>query len=268
MSDDEAKPPRRRGRQPKTETETGNTKSAKNKRPKEFSAEIGDRVCEQVADGCTITEIARDPAMPSRGTIRRWEADHPQFRVDLQIAFQHRADAHADKIAGLIDDLRSNQVDPHATRVAIDGLRWLASKGNAQRYGDRTTQVLTGDGKSLGEELNAGSPAERDLEAARRVAFMLGRADRSLRPEPAQPPPVPEPRIIDVTPAPAAIELKPAEPEPPPQPQARPSFTQIEQQRMHANRDMSRYLEQANRAYERPARQTSYKRRVSGPRLS
>ena len=55
----------------------------------------------------------------------------------LATARQARADSRADEIADLVEAVRARRVDAQSGRVAIDGLRWLASKDDPRRYGDR-----------------------------------------------------------------------------------------------------------------------------------
>ena len=44
-----------------------------------FSPAVGNLVCEHIAAGETLNQIASEPGMPSRSTIDRWCTDRPEF---------------------------------------------------------------------------------------------------------------------------------------------------------------------------------------------
>ena len=260
-------PPKRRGRPPKAET--AKKQPTRPKRPTEFTPALANAICQSIADGQTVTQICKLPDMPKRATLRAWEGMHPQFRVDLEVARTHRAVARFDEIAALAEDLKKGETDPHSSRVRMEALKFLAAKERPERYGDKQTVSHTGaDGRSLAEELC--DPASKELETARRLAFMLGKVDLQLRakeaaaapPRPIEPPPV---RLIDVTPTITPRETAPptAVALPEPQPAKEPPRWA---DRMTANADLdrerSRYLANANRAYEQsPRRPAFYNRR-------
>jgi hypothetical protein len=57
-----------------------------------FSPAVGNLVCERIAAGATLNQIASEPGMPSRSTINRWCTDRPEFKRQYDIAVQLRAD--------------------------------------------------------------------------------------------------------------------------------------------------------------------------------
>jgi hypothetical protein len=69
--------------------------------------------------------------------LARWRLEHEDLAAMLAAARQARADSRADEIAELVEAVRTGQVDAHAGRVAIDGLRWLASKDAPATYGEK-----------------------------------------------------------------------------------------------------------------------------------
>lgn len=73
-------------------------------RPSLYSEELANRVCELVADGCTLTRIDRMADMPARRTISDWESKHPVFSAQLQRAREAGFDAWADECFDIADD--------------------------------------------------------------------------------------------------------------------------------------------------------------------
>ena len=59
------------------------------------------------------------------------------------LARQASADLFAERILELAEEVVAGKLDPAAARVAIDALKWTASKLKPKRYGD--TQRLVGD---------------------------------------------------------------------------------------------------------------------------
>jgi hypothetical protein len=69
-----------------------------------FSPAVGDLVCEHIAAGATLNQIACEPGMPSRSTIDRWRTDRPEFKRQYDIAVQLRADGLLEETIEIIDD--------------------------------------------------------------------------------------------------------------------------------------------------------------------
>jgi hypothetical protein len=69
-----------------------------------FSPAVGNLVCERIAAGATLNQIASEPSMPSRSTINRWCTDRPEFKRQYDIAVQLRADGLLEETIEIIDD--------------------------------------------------------------------------------------------------------------------------------------------------------------------
>jgi hypothetical protein len=67
---------------------------------------VGNLVCERIAAGSTLNQIASEPGMPSRSTINRWCTDRPEFKRQYDIAVQLRADGLLEETIEIIDDRR------------------------------------------------------------------------------------------------------------------------------------------------------------------
>lgn len=59
-------------------------------------------------------------------------------------ARQMQAEAHAGKIADLADDVLGGKYEANAARVALDALKWTASKLHPAIYGDKVQAEVTG----------------------------------------------------------------------------------------------------------------------------
>lgn len=128
-------------------------------RPSDFTAEIADRICDLITEGNSLRAIEDMDGMPSKTTILRWVAKHPEFRDQYARACEARTDAHADEIIAIADDGHNDwMLKNHGENVAwvengealrrsqlrIDARKWLMSKMAPKKYGDRITQEQTG----------------------------------------------------------------------------------------------------------------------------
>ena len=87
-------------------------------------------------------------------------------------AREARADLRSERIDGYVTDMIAGKLAPDAARVAIQAEQWQAGKEQPRRYGDKIAHVGGGP---------EDPPIKADVDlvdAARRVAFMLGKAVR------------------------------------------------------------------------------------------
>lgn len=131
---------------------------------KEEREEICRRVIEYVSRGDSLRKACKHPGMPSEGIVRHWTVEDPEFFTQYARAREARAEARADKIDELTDEVRSGKLDANAARVIIDAEKWQAGKENPKRFGDKLT--LDGD-------LNV-KTSDEQLDA--RIAQLLGKA--------------------------------------------------------------------------------------------
>lgn len=105
--------------------------------------EIYQRVCRGVVAGLSVAKCCAMPGMPSKDTVFQWLMDDAEFSDQYARARERRADARAERIDDLCDDVKAGTLKPDAARVIIDAEKWQAGKENSKRYGDKLT--LDGD---------------------------------------------------------------------------------------------------------------------------
>lgn len=122
---------------------------AKNKggRPSSYNQDTANEFCARIADGQSLRRVCREDDMPSAKTIFNWFESYPEFLQQYARAKEESAEAHADNIQDIADDVLKGNIDPQAARVAGDLLKWTASKLKPKKYGDKLD--LTSDGKQL-----------------------------------------------------------------------------------------------------------------------
>jgi hypothetical protein len=77
-------------------------------RPSTFTDEIFDEICERLANGQTLSQICRDPEMPSREAVTRWTKNDDGRRKKYDLARQDGMDALADTIVDIACVLYGN----------------------------------------------------------------------------------------------------------------------------------------------------------------
>jgi hypothetical protein len=85
---------------------------------------------------CQLMEI---PLHALMGRIKR----DPELQRRYDDACEARALTHVDRIEKIINDVEVGSMDAHAAKVSMDARRWLATKMDPTRFGDRQRVDLT-----------------------------------------------------------------------------------------------------------------------------
>src|SRR5215213_8473767 len=119
-------------------------------RPSDYSLELTDEICRQLAEGKSMAEICAKPEMPHVSNIYRWLRRHEDFRERYVLARQQQAHTIADRAVAMA--LGGDRVisDPQVAKVQLDAIKWTAARLAPKVYGNKT-------------ELNVGGQAENPL---------------------------------------------------------------------------------------------------------
>jgi hypothetical protein len=71
--------------------------------------------------------------MPKRNTVYRWRLSYPDFGEAYQLAVEEHTDALIDEAGEIVD----TEQNPQLGKLKADHRRWLASRLNRQKYGDK-----------------------------------------------------------------------------------------------------------------------------------
>jgi hypothetical protein len=100
-----------------------------------YTREISDTICTRMSEGESLRQIARDPEMPSEGTVRGWAVrDVDGFGQRYREARQFLLEFWADQILDIADDEES---DPRSRQIRTGVRQWLMSKLAPRRYGEK-----------------------------------------------------------------------------------------------------------------------------------
>jgi hypothetical protein len=106
-------------------------------RPTDYSPELAARICGQIGQGDSLRKVCSADEMPHISTVFLWFHKHPEFIEQYTRAKEQSADAHEDRIAEVGQALLNGEYDEKRARVALDALKWCASKLKPKKYGDR-----------------------------------------------------------------------------------------------------------------------------------
>ena len=131
-------------------------------RPSSFTQEIGDRICESLADGISLRKICESESMPNKATVFRWLADerYASFRDQYAQAREIQADSLFDEIVEIADTPmvgRKTKTDAKGVevtegdmiehrRLQVEARKWVVGKLKPKKYGDKLE--LSGDADS------------------------------------------------------------------------------------------------------------------------
>ena len=106
-----------------------------------FTAEVGRKICELLADGHSLLAISKMPGMPKISTLQgwAWNADwsDESFVVNYARARALQAHREFDELKDLENEVKEGTLDPRAGQVVMDDIKWRLSKMLPQVYGER-----------------------------------------------------------------------------------------------------------------------------------
>ena len=110
-------------------------------RPSSYTKEMGDLICEGIAEGEALHRLCAREGYPGERTVYQWLEKDEIFAQQYAYARARQQDRYADEVVTIAAD-KSIEVD--RARVMIDARKWLASKLAPKKYGDRTQTEITG----------------------------------------------------------------------------------------------------------------------------
>lgn len=143
---------------------------AKLGRPCEFTKEIGNQICQRIANGESVRTIVKDEEMPASSSIFRWllEEDKKDFWEQYEKARNIQAELMFEELLDIADDGTNDWVTKQSktgteyetvnpevvsrSRLRVDTRKWYLSKVLPKKFGDKLD--MTSDGKRI-EQISA-----------------------------------------------------------------------------------------------------------------
>ena len=129
-------------------------KEEKNKggRPSIYSIELGEKICENIANGMTLRQVASIKGMPDLSTLFAWIRLHPEFSQQYARATEDRTEAQVIELNEVAEqaieeaktnDPKSSNAIVQAYKLKADNLKWIMARMKPKKYGDKLE--LAGD---------------------------------------------------------------------------------------------------------------------------
>lgn len=135
---------------------------SKNKggRPTNYTQELADKICEELALGNSMRTVCTPDEMPAMSTIFSWLRTKPEFVEQYARAKEESTDAMAEEVLDISDNGTNDwmQVNRgrHASwvtngealqrsRLRVDTRKWLMSKMKPKKYGDKVDVTSGGE---------------------------------------------------------------------------------------------------------------------------
>lgn len=127
-----------------------------------YTRDIENEIFDRLAAGEMLSNICLDEHLPSSFTVRRWLRDDLNGMANrYDIAREAQGDQLAEQVITIADDKSEDYIEItvngqkriivdkeniQRSRIRADNRKWLASRINPKKYGDRVTNEHTGEG--------------------------------------------------------------------------------------------------------------------------
>lgn len=109
-----------------------------------YGPETRDAILDRLATGESVVTICQTDGMPAPKTVYEW-AEEEEWGKNFLRARRMGFETRAEKLRGVAAD---DERDPASRKVELDYERWLLSKQDPNKWGDRTAlQMLDEHGK-------------------------------------------------------------------------------------------------------------------------
>lgn len=128
-------------------------------RPSEFTQQVADLICSQLAEGLSLRTVCKAEDMPCKATVFNWMRTYPTFLDQYARAKEESADALVEEIMDIADEGSNDWMESHdkenpgwrangeaiqRSRLRVDTRKWVASKLKAKKYGEKLESTLVG----------------------------------------------------------------------------------------------------------------------------
>jgi len=122
-------------------------------RPTDYTPELADRICAQLAEGYSLRKVCEPEDMPCKATIFNWMRTNKEFLDQYARAKEESADAMADEILDIADDGTNDWIEKEhkngeisivldhehvqRSKLRVDTRKFLMAKMKPKKYGEK-----------------------------------------------------------------------------------------------------------------------------------
>lgn len=125
-------------------------------RPTDYSQELADKICAELAGGKSLRSVCEQKGMPTRETVFCWIRKYKEFADHYALATDERTDSQHEDLLELGNEAidlaqkvpeKAASAVVQAVKIKADNLKWSMSKMRPKKYGERLD--MTTNGKDL-----------------------------------------------------------------------------------------------------------------------
>jgi hypothetical protein len=125
-----------------------------------FSYEKALLICQEVAAGRTLLDIGNDISFPPLHVINHWQRTDRMFAEEMKLARRARADHYHDRVAEIAQNAVNlsyrEKEDIACAKLAADQYKWLADKGNPEKYSSKVVHEGSAEKPIVMRVINTG----------------------------------------------------------------------------------------------------------------
>jgi hypothetical protein len=173
-----------------TQEHLDSTRPAKG-RPTDYTKELADKICEELALGKSMRTVCKMADMPAMSTVFKWLRENKEFSEQYARAKQESADAMAEEILDIADTTEEGETITEKIegtevkrgdmlghrKLKIETRKWLMAKMKPKKYGEKL-DLTSGDEPIKQAESTA------EIMATVREIIALGKNDNSSNQNP------------------------------------------------------------------------------------
>lgn len=118
-------------------------------RPTIYSEALADDICLRIANGSSLNRVCRAKDMPSKSNVYEWLAKYDGFQDKYREATNQRAEFHFDEMLDIADAVEEETAAVSKAKVQIDTRKWILSRMNPTKYGDKQQVDNVSSDKSM-----------------------------------------------------------------------------------------------------------------------
>lgn len=140
-----------------------------------YAPDLALQICELIAEGHTLKSICEQTdKFPHRSTFQRWVINYPELRKAYLAARELSAFAFEDQALTLAREIVNEPGNAQRVRafdIAMNQLRWSATKRNPREFGDKSSLQITvpiqiNTGLDLGDGSGAASGNAKTIDGS------------------------------------------------------------------------------------------------------
>lgn len=131
-------------------------------RPSDYTQEKADLICSLIAEGRSLSSVCREEGMPGSSSVFRWLRENQEFRKNYDTSMRERTLAHGEQLIDISDDGTNDWMEDQymkgkspgwkvngeavqRSKLRVDTRKWLMSKMEPKKYGDKMDVTSGGE---------------------------------------------------------------------------------------------------------------------------